>query len=114
MDQNVAGKLTSNCPTLNLVGVRYLAFEDACLQTVAVSSSASSNYTKVITMSRTSSTNSSNDLPIATTNFSLALAAMSITKTLGVLTGLLATALVVVTMGWIWSCVYWQGRMRQT
>ena len=29
---------------------------------------------------------------------------------LGVLTGLLAAALVVVTMGWIVSCVYWQRR----
>ena len=31
-------------------------------------------------------------------------------KTLGVLTGLLTAALVVVTMGWIVSCVYWQRR----
>ena len=35
---------------------------------------------------------------------------MTTNKTLGVLTGLLAAALVVVTMGWIVSCVYWQRR----
>ena len=29
------------------------------------------------------------------------------------ITGLLAAALVVVTMGWIVSCVYWQRRVRQ-
>ena len=34
-------------------------------------------------------------------------------QTLGVLTGLLAAALVVVTMGWIVSCVYWQRRNKQ-
>ena len=32
---------------------------------------------------------------------------------LGALTGLLAAALVVVTMGWIVSCVYWQRRNKQ-
>ena len=32
--------------------------------------------------------------------------------TLGALTGLLAAALVVVTMGWIVSCVYWQRRIK--
>ena len=32
---------------------------------------------------------------------------------LGVLTGLIAAALVVVTMGWIVSCVYWQRRNKQ-
>ena len=34
-------------------------------------------------------------------------------ETLGVLTGLLAAALVVVTVGWIVSCVYWQRRITQ-
>ena len=34
-------------------------------------------------------------------------------KVLGVLTGLLAAALVVVTVGWIVSCVYWQRRITQ-
>ena len=34
-------------------------------------------------------------------------------KTLGALTGLLTAALVVVTMGWIVSCVYWQRRNKQ-
>ena len=38
---------------------------------------------------------------------------MSVTKALGVLTGLLTAALVVVTMGWIVSCVYWQRRHKQ-
>ena len=38
---------------------------------------------------------------------------MSVNKTLGVLTGLLAAALVAVTMGWIVSCVYWQRRNKQ-
>ena len=35
------------------------------------------------------------------------------TNALGTLTGLLATALVVVTMGWIVSCVYWQRKTTQ-
>ena len=34
-------------------------------------------------------------------------------EALGALTGLLAAALVVVTMGWIVSCVYWQRRVKQ-
>ena len=34
-------------------------------------------------------------------------------EALGVLTGLLAAALVVVTMGWILSCVYWYRRIKQ-
>ena len=34
-------------------------------------------------------------------------------QTLGTLTGLLAAALVVVAMGWIVSCVYWQRRNKQ-
>ena len=34
-------------------------------------------------------------------------------EALKVLTGLLAAALVIVTMGWIVSCVYWQRRVRQ-
>ena len=34
-------------------------------------------------------------------------------KTLGALTGLLTVALVVVGMGWIVSCVYWQRRFKQ-
>ena len=38
---------------------------------------------------------------------------MSVNKTLGVLTGLLAAALVAVTMGWIVSCVYWQRRNKR-
>ena len=32
---------------------------------------------------------------------------------LGALTGLLAAALVIVTMGWIVSCVYWQRKNKQ-
>ena len=35
------------------------------------------------------------------------------TNALGTLAGLLATALVVVTMGWIVSCVYWQRKTTQ-
>ena len=38
---------------------------------------------------------------------------MSSTKALGALTGLLAAALVVVTMGWIGSCVYLMRRIKQ-
>ena len=38
-------------------------------------------------------------------------AMMSTTETLGVLTGLQATALVAVTVGWIVSCVYWQRKI---
>ena len=34
-------------------------------------------------------------------------------EALGTITGLLTAALVVVTMGWIVSCVYWQRRARQ-
>ena len=34
-------------------------------------------------------------------------------KILGAMTGLLAAALVVVTMGWIVSCVLWQRRLKQ-
>ena len=37
--------------------------------------------------------------------------ASRITIGMGVLTGLLAAALVVVTMGWFVSCVYWQRRL---
>ena len=33
--------------------------------------------------------------------------------TMKILTGLLAAALMVVTMGWIVSCVYWQRRNKQ-
>ena len=38
---------------------------------------------------------------------------MSTNQTLGSLTGLLAAALVVVTIGWIVSCVYWQRRNKR-
>ena len=38
---------------------------------------------------------------------------VNVNKTLGALTGLLAAALVVVTMGWIVSCVYLMRRIRQ-
>ena len=34
-------------------------------------------------------------------------------NTLGALTGLLTAALVIVTVGWIVSCVYWQRRDKQ-
>ena len=76
--------------------MRCLAFENVCSETVSEDVSS----TKMVTMSHTS--NTSTDPPEATSNIPIS---MSSYKTWGALIGLLAAALVVVTMGWIVSCV---------
>ena len=83
-------------------GVRCLPHDDVCTVN-------DSSPTEMITMADTPSTDST--CPQTTPISEPAL--KSISKTLGVLTGLLAAALVVVSVGWIVSCVYWQRRITQ-
>ena len=102
----------SGCQTYSQpVGVRCQAREDTCTviitdtQTTIEGEDDRSNQSAVLnTTSINQPTNESAVAEEVCSNDTVGV------LTLGVLTGLLAAALVVVTMGWIVSCVYWQRR----
>ena len=87
---------TSNCT--HAAGVRCLAYDN-------VAPDDAISHTDVAITTDTTLGNSESE--------KCSEAALKSTEILGVLTGLLATALVVVTVGWIVSCVYWQRRITQ-
>ena len=105
----------SGCQTYTQsVGVRCQAREDACTviitdtpTTIEGVEDTSNQSTVLNTTSINQPTNQSAVADEVCSNDTIGV------LTLGALTGLLAAALVVVTMGWILSCVYWQRRNKQ-
>ena len=113
---------TTTCTHDNDIGVRCQAYEDVDLCAVkqkdVCTPSMTVTHDRASDNHETHSTSSTlnESLDEATTSVADSLTVDSIlntTEVLAVLTGLLAAALVVVTMGWIVLCVYLRKRLKQ-
>ena len=99
---------TTNCTHANDVGVRCQAFEDVFTPNDAFPTELTIKIETYYFRTETTITLPSKNRSIDETS-----ATDSKTIAMKLLTALLTAALVVVTMGWIVSCVYWQRRIKQ-